>query len=346
MKSDLSGERLEGTREPTPIKVTFADGSQRQATVTFEEAERLRANSVPPERKGRLAQSSGWVVRNGWKLFAAVVAAWFASIVIPALVLQWADRQKELELKNALVTGISTSVGDTLEGASLVELGITPEANAVASKRRNWRAEQNNAKNPKGPNGIKTTKEEQAAIDKARDAWSTASEARRRADQKLTNETHKTWIKSGASIEARLATYFPREAVTDRWRDYHTVVLDFLTLATRKGKVEWDAEKSVLAYVCQDPEIEPPLRKYPTQAGPGSICPEGKDTIANVLIAEGFPFRWAFHELLRKRVALLTEIREANAEGYSSTRRDFLDDISLGLNGQVANLGFSPMEWR
>jgi hypothetical protein len=340
VKSDLSGDPLEGTHEPTSIKVKFPDGDEREATVTFEEAQRLRGRPVPPPPpSGRLARFGAWIGRNAWKLVAALIATWFASIVIPALVLQWSDRQKELDLKNALVTGISTSVGDTLEGAWLVERSLTPEANAAANKRADWRSEQKKAENPKSPGGVTRTLGEQKLIDDDRTAYIVARESKRKVERKLTNDTHKAWIKTGASIEARLATYFPHEALAKLWNDYHTVVLDYLTLATQVGRLEKDAESSVLAYVCQEPASKPPpgTPRFPTQAADVPVCPKKHNASANPITVEiVFPFKWAFYELLRRRVPLLTDIRDANAEGYSTTRKEFMNDVTFGLWDHVA----------
>jgi hypothetical protein len=123
----LSGSALAGSDDATPLTVQFPDSSRRILTVSAAEAVilRSRGKAVPPHWYERLFN---WTTNNIRKIAVAGIALWFTAVVIPAVVQQWADRQKELELKTSLVTGISDAVADATSTGRLLKRGLTPEA--------------------------------------------------------------------------------------------------------------------------------------------------------------------------------------------------------------------------
>jgi len=216
-KSDLSGKPLAGSDNPIPLRVGFRDGSRRDVTVSAAEAARLSAGGTEVARSWYVRWWN-WTWSNITRIVVAVVALWFVSVVIPAVVQQWADRQKELELKTSLVTNISDAVADAASTGRLLKRNLLPEAVLQRAATQRLLAAQDRAIDPGGPGGKTKTDAEVAKIEKADEAWVTQTDATARAWRDLYNRMRNDWIKASASAQARLRTYFaaPRCQMTSQ----------------------------------------------------------------------------------------------------------------------------------
>jgi hypothetical protein len=290
MQSDLSGDALEGSAAPAPIVVEFDDGTRRELTVTAAEASKLK-------RAGDAASnwyswSRLWPVLRKLGLF--VLAAWFASIVIPALVQQWADRTKELELKSTLVTQISDAASELTNAAVVLEAQLLPEDRAARDAFDELAAIKKDA----GPN---PTRAEKKAIALADAALKKAQQAERRTDQKLINDTRNRWNRESASLRAQLHTYYDA-GVAETWASYTRVGRDFLRLSTNVTEEDRKTlQNRVLAF------LERPRA---------------------VSVDEPFPdYREVADRLLEDRYLVLSHVIEGNADGFNTGKGDLFRRI-------------------
>ena len=293
MRSDLSGIELEGSNDPVPITVMFADGTRRDLTVSASEAANLKRGGSP---------ASSW---HSWsrlrpptsKLLVWGGALVVASLVIPAIVQQWTDRSKELELKNSLVTEISDSAADLTQSVLLLHQQLLPDDRATREAFRDLDDLRKKAGSNPSPSA-------RTAIAKAEVAARKAQKTEARADQLYINTARTRWSRKAASIQAQLETYFSGE-IAAQWHSYTRVLRDFLQLASSvEGEARRELELRVLAF----------LRR-----------PETVDA------SEPFPaYRVVADELLEDRHDLvLADVISGNAKGYSTGPRDLWKAITL-----------------
>jgi hypothetical protein len=195
-------------------------------------------------------------------LFGAALSAW----LIPAFTRQWQDRQKEREIKVALVSDIGDSSSDALVTSQYVANRAFPGGNGQAEYNR-------------------------FSLD---------------------------WARRSAQIEAKLRAYFPDQQLVDDWREYAIVVQnDFYLLTGGSGKA--GAVQTVRQYL--------------------ESTPEGSEAIAGVnwkrLRSLNFNDQSAVDDyvlvtgqLLDGKERLIRAILNANAEGFSTTGSDFIDDLT------------------
>ena len=222
-------------------------------------AERAR-ESVPPK-----------AVRSRWwwlpkpillTLFGAAISAW----LVPAFTRQWQDRQKEREIKVALVSDIGDSTSDALVTSQYVANRAFPGGNGQAEYNR-------------------------FSLD---------------------------WARRSAQIEAKLRAYFPDNPLVDDWQKYSIVVQnDFYLLTGGSGKAE--AVHTVRQYLESAPEGSGPT------AGVNwkrlrSLNFDDQSAVADYRIVTG--------QLLDGKERLIRAILNANAEGFSTTGSDFIDDLT------------------
>jgi hypothetical protein len=225
-----------------------------------EPAERAR-ESVPPK-----------VVRSRWwwlprpillTLFGAAISAW----LIPAVTRQWQDRQKEREIKVALVSDIGDSASDALVTSQYVANRAFPGGNGQAEYNR-------------------------FSLD---------------------------WARRSAQIEAKLRAYFPDDPLVDDWKEYSIVVQNDFYLLTGGSSGKAAAVHTVRQYL--DP------------------APGGSEALADVnwkrLRSLNFDNQPAVgdyvlvtEQLLDGKERLIRAILNANAEGFSTTGSDFIDDLT------------------
>jgi hypothetical protein len=224
-----------------------------------EPAERAR-ESVPT----RAVRSRWWWLPKPIliTLFGAAISAW----LVPAFTRQWQDRQKEREIKVALVSDIGDSTSDALVTSQYVANQAFPGGNGQAEYNR-------------------------FSLD---------------------------WARRSAQIEAKLRAYFPDDPLVDDWREYSIVVQnDFYLLTGGSGKA--GAVHTVRQYL--------------------ESAPEGSEAIAGVnwkrLRSLNFNDRSAVDDyvlvtgqLLDGKERLIRAILNANAEGFSTTGGDFIDDLT------------------
>lgn len=299
--SALSGDPLDGGSDPTPLTITFADGEQRSVQVTAAEAETLRAH-------GEAISAPRWVFRIRSRmtgplkaLFIVILSAWFASVVIPAIVQQWADRKEELEFKNTLITAISDTIGDTHTTILLIRQNLTPQALerqfAEIALRDAPPTERVDAR---------------AALRKALVAELTT-------EQTLYSEAQVKLIKNGATLETRLVTYLNDTPTPESWKRYRDVLLKNLQLVlTLTPEEERDRKRAVLRYICRNSGIGPPEASDQVKSACGSFK-DGKP-----LSGRSYPLIGISNELLRLRFALLGGIRVSDVDGYNTTSQDFV----------------------
>lgn len=216
--------------------------------------------SVPPK-----------AVRSRWwwlpkpillTLFGAAISAW----LVPAFTRQWQDRQKEREIKVALVSDIGDSTSNALVTSQYVANKAFPGGNGQAEYNR-------------------------FSLD---------------------------WARRSAQIEAKLRAYFPENSLVDDWHEYSIVVQnDFYLLTGGAGKAE--AVETVRRYV-------------ESLTGPSEVT-------ASVnwkrLRSLNFDNQRAVDDyvlvsdvLLDGKERLIRAILNANAEGFSTTGSDFIDDLT------------------
>ena len=188
-------------------------------------------------------------------LFGAAVSAW----LVPAFTRQWQDRQKEREIKVALVSEISDSSSDALVTSQFVANEALP-------------------------------------------------------GQAEYNRVSLAWARRSAQVEARLGAYFPGQGLADRWRDYAIVVENGLYLIT--------GETAGKARAVTD------VRRYLETRG---LAPAEVDW--NLLLALDNPEAVADYvdvsrKLLDASKPLIQAILDANAEGFSTTGGDLIDDLT------------------
>lgn len=189
-------------------------------------------------------------------LFGAAISAW----LVPAFTRQYQDRQKEREIKVALVSAIGDSTSDALVTSQFIAAGTFP----------------------KGGQGE-------------------------------FNRLALEWARRSAEIDAKLAAYFPGNHIVSEWRGYAAVVGHTFYLVTRdRGRRKNEAVRSVRAYVTPalavDWTVFLPAMKYGDP--------------------EAFESYFAVSQrVLNRKAALIQEILDAHAQGFSTTTSHLLRDL-------------------
>jgi hypothetical protein len=193
-------------------------------------------------------------------LFGAAISAW----LVPAFTRQWQDRQKEREIKVALVSEISHSTSNALVTSQFVA------SRALADGQAEY------------------------------------------------NRISLDWAQRSAQVEAKLAAYFPGQALVDDWRDYSIVVENDFYLLTKSTAGKAEAVETVRRY------LESPR-------GPEATAAVNWDQLRtldfdNVQAVDDYVL--VSRELLDASKPLIQAILDANAEGFSTTGGDLIDDLT------------------
>lgn len=193
-------------------------------------------------------------------LFGAAVSAW----LVPAFTRQWQDRQKEREIKVALVSEIGDSTSDALVTSQYVASGVLP----------NGQAEYN-----------------RVSLD---------------------------WARRSAQVEARLEAYFPGQALVDAWRDYSIVVQNDFYLLTGEKAGKAEAVATVRQYLesTRGPESTAAVHWKLLRA----LDFDNAQAVDDYVLVSS--------ELLDASKPLIRAILDANAEGFSTTGGDLVDDLT------------------
>jgi hypothetical protein len=193
-------------------------------------------------------------------LFGAAISAW----LVPAFTRQWQDRQKEREIKVALVSEISDSTSNAIVTSQFV-------ANrALADGQAEY------------------------------------------------NRISLDWAQRSAQVEAKLAAYFPGRALVDDWHDYSIVVENDFYLLTKSTAGKAEAVDTVRRYL-------------ESARGPESTAAVNWDQLRaldfdNVQAVDDYVL--VSRELLDASKPLIQAILDANAEGFSTTGGDLVDDLT------------------
>ena len=193
-------------------------------------------------------------------LFGAAISAW----LVPAFTRQWQDRQKEREIKVALVSEISDSTSDALVTSQFVASGALTEGQAEYNR---------------------------ISLD---------------------------WAQRSAQVEAQLAAYFPGQALVDDWHDYSIVVENDSYLLTNNPTGKAEAVDLVRRY------LESARGPEPTAAVNWDrfldLDFENPQAVDDYVLVS--------RELLEASKPLIQAILDANAEGFSTTGGDLIDDLT------------------
>ena len=224
-----------------------------------EPAESARESVSPNAVRPRL----WWVPKTLlFTLFGAAISAW----LIPAFTRQWQDRQKEREIKVALVSDIGDSTSDALVTSQYVANRAFPGGNGQAEYNR-------------------------FSLD---------------------------WARRSAQIEAKLRAYFPDNSLVDDWHDYSIVLQnDFYLLTGGAGKAQ--AVGTVRQYV--------ESLTGPSQVTASVNWKRLRSLNFNDQRAVG-DYVLVSDVLLDGKERLIRAILNANAEGFSTTGSDFIDDLT------------------
>ena len=187
-------------------------------------------------------------------LFGAAVSAW----LVPAFTRQWQDRQKEREIKVALVSEIGDSTSDVLVTSQFV----------ASQALTNGQAEYN-----------------RVSLD---------------------------WAQRSAQVEAKLGAYFPGQALADDWRKYSIIVENDLYLLTGETAGKADAVNEVRNYLDPIAGVNWNLLQALDFDNPEAV--DDYVVVSRALLDASKP--------------LIRAVLDANAEGFSTTSGDLIDDLT------------------
>ena len=193
-------------------------------------------------------------------LFGAAISAW----LVPAFTRQWQDRQKEREIKVALVSEISDSTANALVTSQFVAGGALTEGQAEYNR---------------------------ISLD---------------------------WAQRSAQVEAELAAYFPGQALVDDWHDYSIVVENDFYLLTKNPAGKAEAVDIVRKYLESARGLEPTAAVNWDRLRALDFDDE-QEVNDYVLVSR---------ELLEASKPVIQAILDANAEGFSTTGGDLVDDLT------------------
>jgi hypothetical protein len=291
------------------VRFEDRDLPETRLTVAAAEADYLAGRGKAVTPRGKPARLWAWIKKHPWRIFVFIVGAWFASVAIPALVQQWADRRAELEFKNTLITTMTDLIADTTSGVSILNGHETPEGAARESAARRVIQAQGEAERAK-----------------ARTALAAAEVAEDKAERTLYNQTKVLFIKNGAAVEARLLTYF-KPSLAVGWATYSDAVQVFLELAKPGGRTpeyQKDAQLRTYGYLCEGED-----KLGPKEAGDTMRAACARFAMKRPLLLDGFPSGVIGRELLRRRQRILGGVQTANADGYSVGPRDYACAVLL-----------------
>lgn len=196
-------------------------------------------------------------------LFGAAVSAW----LVPAFTRQWQDRQKEREIKVALVSQVGDSTSDALVTSQYLANQAFPGGSVQAEY----------------------------------------------------NRFSLEFSRQSAQIEAKLQAYFPGQRLVDDWRTYSVVVQNDFYLLTGNPSGKAEAVQTVRRYLESTPG------GAERTAGVNwkrlrSLKFDNASAVEDYVLVSG--------ELLDSRERLTHAVLDANAEGFSTTGGDLIDDLT------------------
>ena len=126
------------------------------------------------------------------------------------------------------------------------------------------------------------------------------------------------WARRSAQIEAKLRAYFPDDSLVDDWREYSIVVQNgFYLLTGGSGKA--GAVHTVRQYLESTPGGSEPIAGVKWKRL-RSLNFNDQSAVDDYVLVTG--------QLLDGKERLIRAILNANAEGFSTTGSDFIDDLT------------------
>jgi hypothetical protein len=122
-RSDLSGSLIAGDRT-SELQILFPDGRRRQLTVDSDEADSLAGKGSDVSRRWEVVARV--LLKIGRRLVKWILLSLIAALALQAITKQWADRQKELELRRDLASDIGSSAFAAFGEARTIAY-LTPE---------------------------------------------------------------------------------------------------------------------------------------------------------------------------------------------------------------------------
>jgi hypothetical protein len=284
-KSALSGEALEADGK-TNIIVIFEDGRRRELIVTADEAAKLAAagSDVSPHFVHLLRSFSK---PAGWLL-----ALLIASILVPAITHQWADRPKELDFKSSLIKDLSDSTASTIDTARFIVSNSLPESK-VTSLACKDAADTKTAEAAKLCNAQK--------LEEAR------------TEQKAYNEMKDSWIRKGAILNSELRAYYPDDsAISTEGQAYVEAITRYVRMASNFCDPE-DA-RWMISYLSADGDVQ--LLPLTSQLRTDE-CEAKPSNYVNAYSTMG-------DQLLERRKELAEPLLTTHAQGFNTSLNDFL----------------------
>lgn len=227
---------------------------------------------------------------------SALLAGW----LLPPFAHQWQDRQKERELKRELATQLDRDATKTVIGGRiLVDLRF-PEAQTTEARLLDLQAA--------APTG-------RAA---ARAALTAARERERDAGATTYIETLSSWLITRSVTRSALTAYFPHAGLATAWETYANHVTVYLRLAAARGKSQRREIVADLSEYLLGNRNDAAWRQLVT---PPRDVPAGRRE--SYAAADGS----LSDRLLRKKNEIVRGVLAAHAEGFSTRRRDLLDEV-------------------
>jgi hypothetical protein len=287
-KSALSGQILEAGNK-TQITVILEDGRRRKLPVTAAEAEKIAA-------EGSDASSiMERLVRSFSKPMAWLMALIIASILVPAVTRQWADRPKELDFKNSLIKDLSDSTASTIDTARFIVANTLPESKVTFLACK----DAVKTKTPESTKACNAQKLEEA-----------------KAEQRAYNEMKDSWIRRGAILNSELRAYYSDDSsISTEGQDYIDAVTKYVRMASTL--CDPNDARYVISYLDakRDARLLPlisQLKSDECEAKPSKYV-NGYSTMGD--------------QLLERRKQLAEPLLTTHAQGYDTSSRDLLADI-------------------
>ncbi len=225
-----------------------------------------------------------------------MVAGW----LLPPFAHQWQDRQKERELKRELATQLDGDATKTVIAGRILIDRRFPEAQTTEARLLDLRT---------------AVPADRAA---ARSALAAARERERDAGATTYIDTLSSWLITRSVTRSALTAYFPHAGLAAAWETYANHVTEYLRLAAaRDGGQRRDFVADLSEYLLGNRNDA----TWQRLVAPPRDVPAGQ--LESYAAADGS----LSDRLLRKKNEIVRGVLASHAEGFSTRRRDLLDEV-------------------